>query len=151
MPHFEKMLYDNAQLLELLTFAWLATGDDLFKARIEETIAWLEREMRSPGGAFAASLDADSEGHEGKFTVWARAEVLDVLGAEEGAFFADAYDITEAGNFEGASIPNRLDKAMLAPADEARLAAARIETPRASGRTASAPPPTTRSSPTGTG
>ena len=66
------------------------------------------REMRQPGGAFAASLDADSEGHEGKFYVWTRAEVVDVLGAEEGAFFADVYDIADGGNFEGVSIPNRL-------------------------------------------
>jgi uncharacterized protein len=124
VPHFEKMLYDNAQLIELMTFAWLATGDDLFKARIEETIAWLERELKLPGGTFAASLDADSEGHEGKFTVWTRSEVLNVLGAEEGAFAADAYDITEGGNFEGMSIPNRLDKAATSPADGARLVAA---------------------------
>jgi uncharacterized protein len=127
VPHFEKMLYDNAQLLELLTFAWLATGDGLFKERIEETVGWLQREMLLPGGAFAASLDADAEGHEGKFTVWTRAEVVDVLGAEEGAFFAEAYDITEAGNFEGASIPNRLDRATLPLEDEARLKKARTK------------------------
>ncbi|MEX0851816.1 MAG: thioredoxin domain-containing protein [Bauldia sp.] len=124
-PHFEKMLYDNAQLVELMTYAWLATGDSLFAERIAETVAWLEREMLTPGGAFAASLDADAEGHEGKFTVWTRAEVIDVLGAGEGAFFADAYDITDGGNFEGASIPNRLATPPLSPDDEARLVAAR--------------------------
>ncbi|MEJ0097972.1 MAG: thioredoxin domain-containing protein [Bauldia sp.] len=124
-PHFEKMLYDNAQLLELLTLAWLATSEALFKARVEETIAWLTREMLLPGGAFAASLDADSEGHEGRFYVWTRAAVIDALGAEEGAFFADAYDIREGGNWEGVSIPNRLGRQALSPDEEARLAAAR--------------------------
>ena len=126
VPHFEKMLYDNAQLVELLTYTWLATGDPLFKERVEETIAWLSREMKVAGGAFAASLDADSEGHEGKFTVWTRTEVLEVLGAEEGAFFADVYDITDTGNWEGVAIPNRLLRPnRLGDADEARLAAAR--------------------------
>jgi uncharacterized protein len=126
VPHFEKMLYDNAQIVELMTYAWLATGEPLFKERIEETIAWLAREMRLDSGAFAASLDADSEGHEGKFTVWTRAEVLDVLGADEGAFFASVYDITEAGNFEGTSIPNRLrHPASLSEEDETSLARAR--------------------------
>jgi len=123
VPHFEKMLYDNAQLVELLTYAWLATGEELFRGRVAETIDWLVREMRLPGGAFAASLDADAGGHEGRFTVWTRAEVIDVLGAEEGAFFADIYDIGEGGNWEGVSIPNRLaHPAPLAAGDEARLA-----------------------------
>ncbi len=124
-PHFEKMLYDNAQLVELLTYAWLATGEPFFRARIEETVAWLEREMLLPGGAFAASLDADSEGHEGRFYVWTEREVRSVLGEEEGAFFAAAYDITPGGNWEGVSIPNRIGKPYPAPAEEARLAAGR--------------------------
>ena len=128
VPHFEKMLYDNAQLLELLTEAFLATGDALFRVRVEETIAFLVREMRLPGGAFAASLDADSEGHEGKFYVWSAAEVADVLGPEDAAFFSRVYDITPAGNFEGASIPNRLaHQALLPEPEEARLAAARAK------------------------
>jgi len=128
VPHFEKMLYDNAQLLELLTLAWLATGDALFKVRVEETVSWLEREMLLPGGAFAASLDADSEGHEGRFYVWTLSQVIDGLGAEEGGFFAGAYDITEGGNWEGVSIPNRLHrKTQLPAADEFRLAAGRAK------------------------
>jgi uncharacterized protein YyaL (SSP411 family) len=108
VPHFEKMLYDNAQLLELLTHAWLATGAPLFAARVEETVAWLVREMRLAGGTFAASLDADSDGHEGRFYVWSLDEVLATLCAGAGAAFADAYDITSVGNWEGTSIPNRL-------------------------------------------
>jgi uncharacterized protein YyaL (SSP411 family) len=126
VPHFEKMLYDNAQLLELLTEAFIDTGEPLFRLRIEETIAFLVREMRLPGGAFSASLDADSEGHEGKFYVWSPDEVDAVLGSGEAAFFCRVYDITATGNFEGESIPNRLaHPALLAEAEEARLAVAR--------------------------
>ncbi len=126
VPHFEKMLYDNAQLMELLTHAWLATGDTLFKSRIEETVAWLTREMLLSGGAFAASLDADSDGHEGRFYVWTRDEVIAVLGEGEGAFFCDAYDIETPGNWEGVAIPNRLRAPTpWSATDEARLTAAR--------------------------
>ncbi len=136
VPHFEKMLYDNAQLVALLTAAWRATGDPLFRTRIEETVAWLTREMRLPGGAFAASIDADSEGHEGRFTVWTRTEVMSVLGEEEGSFFADTYDITQGGNWERVSIPNRLHTpAPLGDVDELRLAAARaVLLPHRAGR-----------------
>ncbi|CAN5360239.1 thioredoxin domain-containing protein [soil metagenome] len=127
VPHFEKMLYDNGQLLELLTFAWLKTGDGLFRTRIEETVGWLEREMRQRDGAFAASLDADAGGHEGSFTVWTPDQVAGLLG-DEAAFFCGVYDITASGNFEGASIPNRLaHRNLLSPAEEARLAAARAK------------------------
>jgi uncharacterized protein YyaL (SSP411 family) len=125
VPHFEKMLYDNAQLVALMAYAFAASGDDLFRRRIEETVAWLDREMTLAGGAFAASLDADSEGHEGRFYVWQRDDVLGVLGAEEGAFFAEAYDIAPEGNWEAASIPNRIDREPLTPDQEARLAADR--------------------------
>ncbi len=122
VPHFEKMLYDNAQLVELLTYGFLDTGEPLFRIRIEETIAFLLREMRVDGGAFAASVDADSEGHEGRFYVWSAAEVNEVLGADA-AFFSEIYDIAPGGNFEGASIPNRLAHPdLLAPAEDARLA-----------------------------
>ena len=127
VPHFEKMLYDNALYLERLTSAWLTTGEDLFRIRIEETIAWLLREMRVEG-AFAASLDADSEGGEGRFYVWRPGEVEAVLGNEAAAEFCAIYDITAAGNFEGASIPNRLGGlTLLSDDDEERLAAMRTE------------------------
>ncbi|MBV8840499.1 MAG: thioredoxin domain-containing protein [Alphaproteobacteria bacterium] len=107
VPHFEKMLYDNAQLLELLAVAHRATGAPLFRERAAETVGWLAREMTTPGGAFSASLDADSEGEEGKFYVWSREEVDAILGADA-ALFAEAYDVTPMGNFEGHNILNRL-------------------------------------------
>lgn len=107
VPHFEKMLYDNAQLLELLAVAHRATNAPLFRARAAETVGWLAREMTTAGGAFSASLDADSEGEEGKFYVWSLEEVAAVLGADA-ALFAAAYDVTAMGNFEGHNILNRL-------------------------------------------
>jgi uncharacterized protein YyaL (SSP411 family) len=122
VPHFEKMLYDNAQLIDLLALAHIKTGEKLFATRIEETVAWLAREMQTPGGAFAASLDADSEGHEGRFYVWTRSEIVSVLGADDGAFFADRYDVADGGNWEGVSIPNRLlTLDPFSDADESRL------------------------------
>jgi len=107
VPHFEKMLYDNAQLLELLALAWQRGGNPLFAQRARETVAWLEREMVTGEGGFAASLDADSEGEEGKFYVWSLAEIEEALGPEA-ADFAAQYDVTSGGNFEGHNILNRL-------------------------------------------
>jgi uncharacterized protein len=99
VPHFEKMLYDNAQLLELLALAWAGTGAGLFAQRAAETVVWLEREMRAEHGAFAATLDADSEGEEGKFYVWTASEIDAALG-EDAPLFRRAYDVTDAGNWE---------------------------------------------------
>jgi uncharacterized protein YyaL (SSP411 family) len=110
VPHFEKMLYDNALLLDLLTLVWRTTGDARYAARIEETVTWISREMIAEGGGFAASLDADSEGEEGKFYVWSQAEIDAALG-EDAALFKQAYDISPAGNWEGKNIPNRLHAA----------------------------------------
>jgi len=107
VPHFEKMLYDNAQLLELLALAWQRSGRPLFAARARETIGWLKREMTTAGGAFAASLDADSEGEEGKFYVWSLKEIRQALGPDADDF-ALQYDVTAGGNFEGHNILNRL-------------------------------------------
>jgi uncharacterized protein YyaL (SSP411 family) len=107
VPHFEKMLYDNAQLLDLLALAWQRTGKMLYRERAEETVGWLAREMTAPEGGFYSSLDADSEGEEGKFYVWSLAEVEQVLG-ENAALFAHHYDVTPEGNFEGHNILNRL-------------------------------------------
>jgi hypothetical protein len=126
VPHFEKMLYDNALLIELMTEVWRETGSRLYEVRIAETVAWLEREMIAEGGGFAASLDADSEGEEGKFYVWSREEVAEVLGAEDARRFCEVYDVTPGGNFEDHNILNRLASVELgSPEAEARLAALR--------------------------
>jgi uncharacterized protein YyaL (SSP411 family) len=125
VPHFEKMLYDNAQLLELLAIAHKHNSKPLYRQRARETVEWLKREMTTPEGAFSASLDADSEGEEGKFYVWSSDEVLQLLGSEDGAFFARHYDVTPAGNFEGHNILNRLKPMERSEADESRLAVLR--------------------------
>jgi len=126
-PHFEKMLYDNALLLELLAIGYLRFNKPLYRQRARETVAWLAREMTTPEGAFCASLDADSEGVEGKFYVWSRDEVIGHLGAEDGEFFARHYDVTARGNFEGHNILNRLKPQERSDADEARLTALRAK------------------------
>lgn len=125
VPHFEKMLYDNGLLIDHLTHAWLKTRDPLFRDRIEETVAWLEREMLTPSGAFAASLDADSEGHEGRFYVWTAEEIAEALGPDA-TFFAEAYDVGPAGNWDGVTILNRSKRPeRRSEADEALLARCR--------------------------
>ena len=103
VPHFEKMLYDNALLLRLGVHLWQATGDEEVKRVACDTLKWIEREMTSPEGGFYSSLDADSEGHEGKFYVWTEAEIDDVLG-DESELVKAYYGVTSAGNFEGANI-----------------------------------------------
>jgi uncharacterized protein YyaL (SSP411 family) len=128
VPHFEKMLYDNALLIDLLTEVWRETQEPLFATRIAETIDWLAREMIGESGGFAASLDADSEGEEGKFYIWNAAEIEDVLGAEDAAFFSRVYGVTSDGNFEGHTILNRLGApALLSEDEEARLAGMRAK------------------------
>ena len=128
VPHFEKMLYDNALLIDLMTEVYRETASPLYRARIAETVAWLEREMIAEGGGFAASLDADSEGEEGKFYVWSLDEVLGILGEEDGRYFASVYDVTADGNFEGHNILNRLGNLALgSDAEERRLAALRAK------------------------
>ncbi len=125
VPHFEKMLYDNAQLIELLALAYERTGKELFRTRAQETVGWLDREMITAEGAFSASLDADSEGEEGKFYVWSLAEVQQILGPDNAAFFAEHYDVTAEGNFEGHNILNRLKDLPRSIDDEARLSVLR--------------------------
>ena len=128
VPHFEKMLYDNALLVELMTEGWRETKSPLYAQRIEETIGWLLREMVVEDGGFASSLDADSEGEEGKFYVWSLAEIEEVLGADDARPFAKIYDVTAGGNFEGHNILNRLNAIELPDAEtEARLAAMRAK------------------------
>jgi uncharacterized protein YyaL (SSP411 family) len=125
VPHFEKMLYDNAQMIELLALVWQETKAPLYAARVVETVDWLEREMMAEGGCFAATLDADSEGEEGKFYVWTAAEIDEVLG-DASTVFKDAYDVAPEGNWEGHTILNRSKRMLLGSAElEGRLAASR--------------------------
>ena len=125
VPHFEKMLYDNAQLLELLALAYQRGGNALFAQRARETVEWLKHEMTTKEGAFCASLDADSEGEEGKFYVWSKNEIIELLGPDAGEFFAHHYDVSDDGNFEGHNILNRLQSVPRGAAEEARLKALR--------------------------
>ena len=106
VPHFEKMLYDNALLIDLMTQVWQHTASGLYEARIRETIGWTVREMTAGGGGFAASLDADSEGVEGKYYVWTEAEIDAALGIDAG-MVKEAFGVTPGGNWEGNTILNR--------------------------------------------
>jgi uncharacterized protein YyaL (SSP411 family) len=104
VPHFEKMLYDNAQLPRLYVDAWLATGERVFQDVVTQTLDYALREMRDPKGGFYSATDADSEGEEGKFFVWTPAEVQAVVGPDDAELVCRYWDITEDGNFEGRSI-----------------------------------------------
>ncbi|MBI3777807.1 MAG: thioredoxin domain-containing protein, partial [Gammaproteobacteria bacterium] len=101
IPHFEKMLYDNAQLLSLYADAWLATGDPLFQRVAVETAEWVMREMQSPDGGYYSALDADSEGHEGKFYVWTADEIRALLTPEEWETVEQRFGLKGTPNFEG--------------------------------------------------
>ncbi len=114
VPHFEKMLYDNAQLVRAYLHAWQVTGEPEFKRIVRETLDFVAREMTHPEGGFYSSLDADSEGEEGKFYVWEAEEIKTVLG-DDYNLFQTAYGITENGNWEGKTVLQRaIDNATLA-------------------------------------
>ena len=108
VPHFEKMLYDNALLARAYLHAWQVTAEPRYHEVVEDTLDYLLREMTVPGGAFAASQDADTDGEEGATYVWTADEIRAVLGSAEAALFADAYDVTEGGNWEGKTILRRV-------------------------------------------
>ena len=103
-PHFEKMLYDNAQLLRSYLHAWLITKQPLYRRIIDETIDYVLREMTSPEGGFYSTQDADSEGEEGKFFVWTPTEIEAILGKEAATVFNAYYGVSARGNFEGKNI-----------------------------------------------
>jgi uncharacterized protein len=112
VPHFEKMLYDNALLSRTYLDAFLLTQNDLYRRICRETLDYVAREMTSPEGGFYSSQDADSEGKEGAFFLWTPGEVQSILGEEESALFCRYYGITEEGNFEGNNIlhvPNSIE------------------------------------------
>jgi uncharacterized protein len=118
VPHFEKMLYDNALLARAYAHLWRLTGLPLARRVAEETCDWMVRELRTPEGGLASALDADSDGEEGKFYVWTPGELTAVLGPADGEFAAAAFGVTAAGTFEhGRSVLQLRED----PADEARL------------------------------
>ncbi|MDA1348974.1 MAG: thioredoxin domain-containing protein [Chloroflexi bacterium] len=104
VPHFEKMLYDNALLVKLYVHAYQVTGDPLYRKVVEETLDYVAREMTDPLGGFYSAQDADSEGVEGKFFVWRPEEIIEVLGKPDGELVNAHYGVTREGNFEGLSI-----------------------------------------------
>src|SRR5690625_2075622 len=109
VPHFEKMLYDNALLLIAYTECYQVTKNPLYEKISRQIIAFLKREMTSPEGAFYSAIDADSEGVEGKYYVWGYDEIFSVLGEELGELYTKIYNITTQGNFEGKNIPNQME------------------------------------------
>jgi uncharacterized protein YyaL (SSP411 family) len=133
IPHFEKMLYDNGQLLSEYARAALATGEPLFARISHETADWVLRDMRSAAGAFYSSLDADSQGHEGRFYVWRPAEIQTLLSAEEYTAFAKRFGLDRPANFEGEWHLHSyasLDEVAAAIEDTPQTAGARIEAAR---------------------
>jgi uncharacterized protein YyaL (SSP411 family) len=106
IPHFEKMLYDNALLSRHYLHVYQQTNDEFYKRIVVETLDYVVREMTDRSGGFYSTQDADSEGHEGKFFVWTVEEIKEVLGEEDGALFCSYYDVTPQGNFEGKNILN---------------------------------------------
>ncbi|WP_420153009.1 thioredoxin domain-containing protein [Siphonobacter sp.] len=115
LPHFEKMLYDNAQLLSLYSEAWLATKEPLYKRVVYQTVEWLQREMTHPEGGFYSALDADSEGEEGKFYTWTKTEILEILGPVWGELVCDYFQVTEEGNYHEESSGHATGKNILFP------------------------------------
>lgn len=109
VPHFEKMIYDNALLITTYTETYQVTKDERFKKIVQEVIEYIQRDMENADGGYYSAEDADSEGVEGKFYVWSPDEVLEVLGEDLGTMFCEVYDISKYGNFEGGSIPNLIN------------------------------------------
>lgn len=106
VPHFEKMLYDNALLTIAYVDAYELTDNENYKSVAEKTLEYVFRELRSAEGGFYSAEDADSEGEEGKFYVFNPLEIIEILGEEDGKYFNEYFDITPSGNFEGKNIPN---------------------------------------------
>jgi uncharacterized protein len=118
VPHFEKMLYDNAQLIRVYLHAYQVTGSKLYRRIAVETLEYVRREMLDADGGFYSTQDADSEGEEGKFFVWTPDEVADALGDDDAAIFCKYFDVTSGGNFEGANILNIKEPSALASLPE---------------------------------
>jgi hypothetical protein len=121
IPQFEKMLNDNALLIETLTAVWQDTRLPLYKTRVEETVSWMQRDLLAPGGAFYASTSAEAGGAEGGHVVWTAAELDAVLGVEDAKIFKQVYDVREGGNWQGKSVLHRLAFPQVDPMIEGRL------------------------------
>ncbi|MHB1404673.1 MAG: thioredoxin domain-containing protein [Desulfitobacteriaceae bacterium] len=121
VPHFEKMLYDNALLAYVFLEGYQMTHNDDYRRVAEEILTYIERDMTAPEGGFYSAEDADSESEEGKFYVWSPEEIIEILGLEQGKLYCAAYDITPAGNFEGKSIPNTISSDLQLLAQEYSL------------------------------
>src|SRR5438477_570679 len=106
VPHFEKMLYDNAQLIRIYLHLFQITKDEFFERIAVETLEYVKREMLDARGGFYSSQDADSEGEEGKFFVWTPQEVEEIIGECDAQVFNFFYDVSDGGNFEGKNILN---------------------------------------------
>ncbi|MGN0252325.1 MAG: thioredoxin domain-containing protein [Oliverpabstia sp.] len=109
VPHFEKMLYDNALMILACAAAYKKSGECLFLDTAEQTAEYIFREMTGPSGEFYSAQDADSDGEEGKFYIWSYEEIGEILGTERGKEFCEHFGITKEGNFEGKNIPNLLN------------------------------------------
>ncbi|GER88433.1 thioredoxin domain-containing protein [Dictyobacter vulcani] len=114
VPHFEKMLYDNALLSQVYLHAYLVTGNELYRRVVEETLDYVVREMTSPEGGFYSTQDADSEGEEGKFFLWSQAEIEHALDPQDASIFMAYYGVNRHGNFEGRTILNRVQDDLVA-------------------------------------
>ncbi len=133
VPHFEKMLYDNALLSRAYLHAYQVTGNPLYRRICEEILDYVQREMTSPEGGFYSTQDADSEGEEGKFYLWTPAQVKAVLGEEDGALFCAYYDVTARGNFEHKNILH-VDHPLEQIAEQQGVSVERLEQVLARGR-----------------
>lgn len=133
VPHFEKMLYDNALLARLYLHVYQTTHDEFYRRIAEETLDYVVREMTNEHGGFYSTQDADSEGHEGKFFVWTIDEINKVLGAEDGALFSAYYDVSASGNFEGQNILN-VTRSIEETARAANVSVERLQEALARGR-----------------
>lgn len=121
VPHFEKMLSENALMIETLAAVWQDTRMPLYKTRTEETVAWIQREMIAPGGAFAASAGPEAGGVEGAHILWTSQEIDAILGSEDAKIFRQVYDVRDGGNLRGKSILHRLAFPQVDPVIEGRL------------------------------
>jgi len=131
VPHFEKMLYDNALLATVYLEAYQVTDNELYAGVADEIFQYILRDMTSPEGGFYSAEDADSEGEEGKYYLWTPAEIRKILGEKTGKRLCQWYNVTDEGNFEGKNIPNRIGKEELLPSPSAGCWAGELEEARA--------------------